>query len=232
HSSITLEQQVQSHEVQHIQQVQHMHQHPQLLARDIGSDSIAPKEGKSGFLSNHVAVQPFIGSQLDEAKFAHKPMNSSLGPLQVMPENARTHLLLDYDSNDTRWSGELDLGQPLPPSVNKEWHDDITEHRRIHLIGKVVTSIFPSPHPRAFRDYRIKDLIEYARKVEKLMYENADDQEEYYHLLAEKIHKVKEELRKKLEARRNALKVANEGTPACHTEVELSPVGKSAILGE
>lgn len=38
-----------------------------------------------------------------------------------------------------------------------------------------MNSIFPSSDPAAKHDQRVKDLINYARKLEKDMFENADD---------------------------------------------------------
>lgn len=58
-------------------------------------------------------------------------------------------------------------------------------------------TIFPTPGPSFYKDPRMYNLIHYARRVEKDMYEQATNKEDYFHMLAEKCYKIHKELEEK-----------------------------------
>jgi hypothetical protein len=83
----------------------------------------------------------------------------------------------------------------------QDWHKLVTQELRNNLASKLIYAIFPSPGATATQDPRLHDLITYARNVEKEMFEVANDREEYYHLLAEKVYKIQKELQERKVAR-------------------------------
>ena len=92
---------------------------------------------------------------------------------------------------------------PQQPRVNKPWHENINTEMRKHLVQKIIQTIFPTQDHNIYRDPRLSNLVNYAIKTECEMYEQAKDQEEYFHLLAERIYKIQKEFEDKQRMSRN-----------------------------
>ena len=93
--------------------------------------------------------------------------------------------------------------QPQQPKVHKQWHERITTEMRKHLVQKIIQTIFPTQDPNIYKDPRLANLVNYAIRTECEMYEQAKDQEEYFHLLAERIYKIQKEFEDKQRMARN-----------------------------
>jgi hypothetical protein len=74
-----------------------------------------------------------------------------------------------------------------------------------HLVQKIAQTIIPQTQTTedTLKDKRMISLLEYASKTEFEMYEQAKDQEEYFHLLAERIYKIQKDLEDRRNARKN-----------------------------
>jgi E1A/CREB-binding protein len=87
-------------------------------------------------------------------------------------------------------------------SITKEWQRRVTSEMRNHLVQKIITALIPITDTGAVRDKRIINLANYARRVENETFEIANNQEEYFHKLAEKIYKIQKELEDRREKKR------------------------------
>ncbi|CAM4928133.1 unnamed protein product [Rotaria socialis] len=86
--------------------------------------------------------------------------------------------------------------------INKEWQRYATQEMRNHSVQKIMTALIPIADTGAMRDKRIINLANYARRVESETFEIATNQEEYFHKLAEKIHRIQKELEERREKKR------------------------------
>ncbi len=91
---------------------------------------------------------------------------------------------------------------PTNATINKEWQRRVTQEMRNHLVQKIITALIPITDTGAMRDKRIINLANYARRVESETFEIANNQEEYFHKLAEKIYKIQKELEDRREKKR------------------------------
>uniref|UniRef100_A0AC34R9Q6 KIX domain-containing protein n=1 Tax=Panagrolaimus sp. JU765 TaxID=591449 RepID=A0AC34R9Q6_9BILA len=91
------------------------------------------------------------------------------------------------------------LAEPESPLEQKEWQRNIQIQLRKYLTGRIIGAVCPRIlNQEAMEDQRIKDLINYAIKVEKELFEIANSRPEYFHLLAQKIHNIRKEMIKKI----------------------------------
>jgi E1A/CREB-binding protein len=86
--------------------------------------------------------------------------------------------------------------------ITKDWQRRVTAEMRNHLVQKIITALIPITDTGAVRDKRIINLANYARRVENETFEIANNQEEYFHKLAEKIYKIQKELEERREKKR------------------------------
>ncbi|GAA31548.2 E1A/CREB-binding protein [Clonorchis sinensis] len=83
------------------------------------------------------------------------------------------------------------------------WRKEVNMPKRNHVVRRIVRFIFPFPDPAAYNDPRMRNLIEYARKVEREMYSTATTMDHYFRLLAERCYKIHRELEEKRKSRQS-----------------------------
>lgn len=107
------------------------------------------------------------------------------------------------NANPTNPNGNPTGGTaPFPTPINKEWQKRVTQDMRNHLVQKIITALIPATDSGAMRDKRIINLANYARRVENETFDVANNQEEYFHKLAEKIYKIQKDLEERRERKR------------------------------
>ena len=90
------------------------------------------------------------------------------------------------------------------PSAHKEWHEQVKENVRCLLVYKLVETIFPNPD-QVMKDKRLDNLIAYAKRVEVEMYDTAENKEDYFLRLAQKIYRIQKEIEDKRQQKRNQM---------------------------
>ncbi|KAG8518116.1 Histone acetyltransferase p300, partial [Galemys pyrenaicus] len=88
--------------------------------------------------------------------------------------------------------------QPSSRGIWKQWHGEITQDIRNHLVYIFLHAMFPTLDLASLRDRQMENLAAYARKLEGDTYESANSRAEYYHLIAMKIYKIQKELEERV----------------------------------
>jgi hypothetical protein len=77
---------------------------------------------------------------------------------------------------------------------SQKWHTLVTADQRDHLVAKLVKAIAPSPQDIDCESSQLCNLVVWVPNAEQEMFQVANDRNEYYNLLAEKIYKIQKEI--------------------------------------
>ncbi|KAM4631895.1 CREB-binding protein-like [Discoglossus pictus] len=101
--------------------------------------------------------------------------------------------------------------------VHKGWHDQVTRGHRKMQVRRIVNCIMPSNDPAVRKDPRMLGLVAYAKAVEGDMYSSANSRDEYYQLVARKIHilhvSLEEKRRERLQQRQTPVQTPRVQAP-------------------
>ncbi|TPP62652.1 CREB-binding protein 1 (SmCBP1), partial [Fasciola gigantica] len=149
---------------------------------------------------------------------------TSSNPLRVIPTTLQSTLNAEVPNVNGVCSAAATVNQPLDQTG---WRKKVNMAKRDHVVRRIVKFIFPFPDPAAYQDPRMRNLIDYARKVEREMYSIADNMDHYFHLLAQKCYKIHRELEEKRRSRQLSLEAAASGSAASSTSSQSSQWNQS-----
>ncbi|XP_066913075.1 protein cbp-1-like [Clytia hemisphaerica] len=93
---------------------------------------------------------------------------------------------------------------------NDDWRGRINQSQRKHLVDRLISAIVPQGinEPGTTKTNKWKNLISNVQKAEEELYSSAASKEDYFHLLADKVHNIQTELEDKRNERQRYVKEA------------------------
>ncbi|CAF0752695.1 unnamed protein product [Didymodactylos carnosus] len=76
----------------------------------------------------------------------------------------------------------------------KEWSKCVTAEMRNDLVQKIISALIPTADINVSWDERMINLANYAQRIENETYDISNNQEEYFHKLAEAVYKIHKDL--------------------------------------
>ncbi|XP_044018391.1 histone acetyltransferase p300-like [Aphidius gifuensis] len=121
----------------------------------------------------------------------------------------------------------------------EERHQSVTPDIRNDIVQKLIKLLSSAPESHAMFDNELHNSVAYAIKAENDIYEMANSRFEYYHLLAQKIYKIQNELEDKRQERREQQQLAQQQqplpswrqSPSLQSSMSTTPTGYIASQG-